>query len=85
VVAERKQTDFRAFGSNTYEMEYEIALRNHKTTPITVQVNEPIGGDWEILNATHTWTKTAAFAARFAVPVDKDGTSVLRYRVRVHW
>ena len=85
VVAERKQTDFRVLGGNTYEMEYEITLRNHKNAPITVQVNEPIGGDWEILSSTHKWTKTAAFAAQFAVPVDKDGTSVLRYRVHVHW
>ena len=85
VVAERKETDYRTFGGNSYEMEYEITLRNHKTIPITVEVNEPIGGDWEILSSTYKWTKTAAFAAQFQVPVDKDGTSVLRYRVHVHW
>jgi hypothetical protein len=85
VIAERKQTDFRKVSSDTYEMEYEITLRNHKTIPITVEVNEPIGGDWEMLNSTFKWTKTAAFAAQFVVPVEKDGTSVLRYRVRVRW
>ena len=57
----------------------------YKAVPITVEVNEPIGGDWEILSSTYKWTKTAAFAAQFAVPVDKDGTAVLRYRVRVRW
>jgi len=85
VVSERKQTDFKKLFNDSYEMEYEITLRNHKTTPITVEVNEPIGGDWEILNSTFKWTKTAAFAAQFVVPVEKDGTSVLRYRVRVRW
>jgi hypothetical protein len=85
VVAERKQMDFKNLSNQLYEMEYEITLRNHKTTPITVEVNEPIGGDWEILNSTYQWTKTAAFAARFVVPVEKDGTSVLRYRTRVRW
>jgi hypothetical protein len=85
VVAERKQTDFKMLSNQLYEMEYEITLRNHKTTPITVEVNEPIGGDWEMLNSTQKWTKTAAFAAQFVVPVEKDGTSVLRYRVRVRW
>jgi hypothetical protein len=85
IVAERKQTDFRALGSNLYEMEYEITLRNHKTVPVTVEVNEPIGGDWQMLSSTFPFTKTAAFAAQFNVPVEKDGTSVLRYRVRVHW
>jgi hypothetical protein len=56
-----------------------------QTMPISVEVNEPIGGDWEILNSTFKWTKTAAFAAQFAVPVEKGGISVLRYRVRVRW
>ena len=85
VVAERKQTDYQRISDRVYEMEYEITLRNHKDTPITVEVNEPIGGDWQILNSTYSATKTAAFAAQFEVPVAKDGTSVLRYRVRVKW
>jgi hypothetical protein len=85
VVAERKQTDFKSFGGQVYEMEYEITLRNHKTAPITVQVNEPIGGDWQMVDSTQPWTKTAAFAAQFHVPVDANGATVLRYRVRVHY
>jgi hypothetical protein len=82
VVAERKQTDYREVSPRVHEMEYEITLRNHKSIPITVEVNEPIGGDWEMLSANQNWTKTAAFAAQFTVRVDKDGTTVLRYRVR---
>jgi hypothetical protein len=85
VVSERKQTDYKSIGTNTWEMEFEITLRNHKDTPITVQVNEPVGGDWEILNSTYKYTKTSAWAAQFNVPVDKNGTSVLRYRIRAHW
>jgi hypothetical protein len=85
IVAERKQTDFKKLSDRLYEMEYEITLRNHKDAPITVEVNEPIGGDWQIVESTHKWTKTAAFAAQFKIPVAKDGTSVLRYRVRVRW
>ena len=83
VVAERKQTDFKKIATNVYEMEFEITLRNHKDTPITVQVNEPIGGTWEMLSSSYKFTKTAALAAQFHVPVDKNGTSVLKYRVRV--
>jgi hypothetical protein len=85
VVSERKQTDFKSIASNTWEMEFEITLRNHKDTPITVQVNEPVGGDWEMLNSSYKYTKTSAWAAQFNVPVDKNGTSVLRYRIRAHW
>ena len=50
---------------------------------MTVVVNEPIGGEWEIVNASFPAQKTAAFAARFNVPVAKDGEAVLTYRVRV--
>jgi hypothetical protein len=85
IVEERKQTDFKKIADRVYEMEYEITLRNHKDTPVTVQVNEPIGGDWEMLSSTFPANKTAAFAARFDVPVKAHGESVLKYRVRVHW
>jgi hypothetical protein len=85
IVAERKQTDYKKLSDRLYEYEYEITLRNHKDTPITVEVNEPIGGDWEMVDSTYKFTKTAAFAAQFEVPVDKDGTSVLKYRVRVRY
>jgi hypothetical protein len=85
VVCERKQTDYKSIGTNTWEMEFEITLRNHKDTPITVQVNEPVGGDWEMLNSSYKYTKTSAWAAQFSVPIDKNGTAVLRYRIRAHW
>ena len=85
VVAEHKQTDYKRIDTHVWEMEFEVTLRNHKDTPITVQVNEPIGGDWEMLSSTYKYTKTAAFAAQFNVPVAKDGTSVLKYRIRAHW
>ena len=83
VVAERKQVDFEKIATNVYEVEYEIALRNHKGAPVTIEVNEPIGGTWRMLRSSYGWTKTAAWAAQFAVPVAADATSVLKYRVRV--
>lgn len=85
VVCERKQTDYKSYGSSTWEMEFEITIRNHKDMPITVQVNEPIGGDWEMLSSTYKYTKTGAWAAQFDVPVKANGESVLRYRIRAKW
>ena len=85
VVAERKQTDFQRLGPHIVELEYQISIRNHKPDPITVLVNEPIGGDWSVLNSTFKFEKTAAFAARFTVPVAADSEALLKYRVRVHW
>jgi hypothetical protein len=85
VVCERKQTDWEKIADGTYEMAFEITLRNHKATPIAVEVNEPIAGDWRMLTSSHTHTKTDAFAARFEVPVAANREAVLRYRVRVRW
>jgi len=83
VVAERKQTDFQKIAANVYEMEFEVTLRNHKTAPVTVEVNEPIGGTWRMISSTLPYTKTDAWAAQFNVPVVADGSVTLRYRVRV--
>jgi hypothetical protein len=83
VVCERNQIDFQKIASNVYELEYEITLRNHKTIPIAVEVNEPIGGTWRVVRSTHTPTKTAAWAAQFSVPVAAEGAATLKYRVRV--
>ena len=48
-------------------------------------VKEPIGGACTILDSTFKWEKTAAFAARFNVPVAANGESILKYRIRVRW
>jgi hypothetical protein len=85
VVSERKQTDYKRIDTHTSEMAYEITLRNHKDTPITVEVNEPIGGDWEMLESSYKYTKTAAFAAQFNVPVPANGSADLKYRIRARW
>jgi len=85
VVAERKQTDWVKIAEGVYEMAFEVTLRNHKATPISVQVNEPIAGDWRMLSSTHPHTKTDAWAAQFAVDVAANAESVLRYRIRVRW
>ncbi|HMD98948.1 MAG TPA: DUF4139 domain-containing protein [Terriglobia bacterium] len=85
VVEERKQTDFQTLGPRAFEMAFGITLRNHKPGPITVEVNEPIGGDWTMEESNFKYEKTAAFAARFTVPVEANGEAVLKYRVRVRF
>ena len=83
VVCERNQIDFEKIADRVYEIEYEITLRNHKPSPVTVEVNEPIGGTWRMLRSSHEWKKSAAWASHFTVPVASEGTTVLKYRVRV--
>jgi hypothetical protein len=85
VVCERKQTDYKKLAGDLFEMEYEITLRNHKDGPVSVEVREPIGGDWEVVNSNFKWTKLDAKTISFEIPVEKDGTATLDYRVRVKW
>jgi hypothetical protein len=85
VVCERKQMDYKRLAPNLYELEYQISLRNHKGGPVTVEVREPIGGDWEIVTANYKATKLDSTTIGFSVPVEKDGTATLDYRVRVKW
>ena len=85
VVCERKQTDYKKLASNQAEMEYQITLRNHKDSAVTVEVRESVGGDWEVVDSNFKWTKLDASTISFSIPVGKDGTATLDYRVRVKW
>jgi len=85
VTEERKQTDYQRLGQHSSEMTFEIVLRNHQSQPIQVTVNEPFGGDWELLSSSFPYEKTSAFSARFTVPVAANGEATLKYRVRVRW
>jgi hypothetical protein len=85
VVCERKQMDFKKLASDVYEMAYQISLRNHKAGPVTVEVREPVGGDWEVLDSNYQWERLDATTIGFSIPVDRDGAATLEYRVRVKW
>jgi len=85
ITAERKQTDYKVISSAVTEYAYEITIRNHKQEPVSVIVNEPISGDWRMISSNFKAQKTEAFAARFRVPVAKDGEAKLVYRVRVKY
>jgi hypothetical protein len=85
VVCERKQMDYKRIASDLSEFQYQITLRNHKDGPVAVEVREPVGGDWEVLNSNYKWTKLDATTIGFSIPVEKDGAATLDYRVRVKW
>jgi hypothetical protein len=85
IVCERKLIDYKKLAGNLFEMEYQITVRNHKDVPVVIEAREPIGGDWEVLNSNLKWTKLDATTISFEVPVEKNGTTTLDYRVRVKW
>jgi hypothetical protein len=85
VVGQRTQKDWKKIAANLYEIEWEISLRNHKKEAITVEVVEPMPGDWEILRASHPHEKIQAFTAQWKIPVPKEGEAKLAYRIRVRF
>ena len=85
VVGERVQKDWRKIAANTWEVEWEISLRNHKKEDQTVTVVEPVPGDWQLLQATHKGEKPEAHTLKFEVPVPKEGATKLTYRVRIRY
>lgn len=85
IVAERTQTDYRKVRKDLQEVAWEIVLRNHKKEPVTVIVEEPIPGDWEIMETTHSYEKTSAHTVEFSVPVEADGETKLTYRTSIRW
>jgi hypothetical protein len=85
VVGERVQKDWRKIAGNTWEVEWEISLRNHKKEDQMVKVIEPVPGDWQVLHATHKSEKPEAHTLTFEVPVPKESSSKLTYRVRIRY
>ena len=85
IVGERVQTDYQRVADNVHESAFEIKVRNHKQNDITVDIVEPLMGDWEILKKSHDFVKKDAQTAVFSVAVPKDGETVVTYRVRVKY
>jgi hypothetical protein len=85
VVGSRKQTSWKKIAWDTYEVGFEVSLRNHKKENAVVKVIEPIPGDWKMLSSTHSYKKTEAFTAEFEIPVPKDKEVKLSYKVRIRY
>jgi hypothetical protein len=50
-----------------------------------VTVFEPMPADREVLRSTHPHEKVEAHTLRYQIPVPKEGSAKLAYRVRVRF
>ncbi len=85
VTADKKQTDFKKLGGTgkynySYESAYEIVLKNAKKEAVTVTVQEPMPGDWQIINESHPSSKGASNTAVWKINVPAEGNTKLTYR-----
>ncbi|HSR41394.1 MAG TPA: DUF4139 domain-containing protein, partial [Longimicrobiales bacterium] len=85
VVGDRRQMEYRVLGSCVSESAWRVSLRNHKEENVTVRAMEPVGGDWEIVSASHPVERLDAHTFAFDVTVPARDEVVIEYRVRVRW
>ena len=85
ITAERTQTSYKKVADNVIETAYRIELRNAKEEAVTVRVQEPLPGDWEILQESQKHTKESSRVASWNVALPAGGTGMLEYGVRVRW
>ncbi len=85
ITAERKQTNYKRINDRVAETSYRIVIRNAKREEASVKVQEPLPGDWEIVQETQKHTKTSARTAQWNVAIPADGSTTLEYTARVKW
>jgi len=88
ITADKYQADFKKLKGTTpsnsvYESEYVIRINNAQPEAVTVKVQEPIPGDWEMVSESHKHMKDSAHTASWLVNVPAKESVALNYRVRV--
>ncbi|MBD3349181.1 MAG: DUF4139 domain-containing protein [Candidatus Eisenbacteria bacterium] len=82
VKVERTRTDQRKITDRVREEDYEVSVRNHKETSVTVRLVEHPRGYWEVTDTTHEFEKVESNRIEFEIPVEPDGETVVSYTIR---
>lgn len=85
VVGEYKHMNHRQISDRVARDAYEISLRNHKDTEITVICVEHAHGDWTIVSSSLPHTKKDSRTFEFAVKVPANGETKVNYEVETRW
>ena len=88
LVGERRQTNFKENEDAHWINEsFEIKLRNHKKTPVTITAVEHLyrWNNWRVTAHSQLFKKKDAQTIEFTVPVPADGESVITYTVHYSW
>jgi hypothetical protein len=88
IVGQRKQTDFTTDRpTRTITESFEIKLRNHKTTPVTVIVRENLfrWHTWQITAASDKYTKHDARTIHLPIDLPAGGEKTITYTVKYTW
>jgi len=83
VTVAKKQTDFKALGTCTFESAYAVRLANAKDAAQDVDVVEPLPGQWSILTENFPHVKSSSSTSTWTIRVPSSGNTTLSYRARV--
>ncbi|MFZ5980802.1 MAG: DUF4139 domain-containing protein [Candidatus Zixiibacteriota bacterium] len=82
IAAEERLVTQNQVSSKVEEREYEVELRNHKDSDITVKVEKQLYGIWDLLSANYEHKQKDANMLMFDVPVAADTVAILKYKIR---
>lgn len=85
VVGDRKQMKWTALGNCSSESAWEVELRNHKDTAVSVETIEATGGDWTIVSSSLPAERKDSQTFAFRAQVPAHGKTKITYVVRVRW
>ena len=85
LAAERKNMAERRPSDREREYDVEVRLRNRKTVPVTIRVQEPVGGDTQLLRQSHPSIRKDANTLEFAIDVPAGKEIVVTYTARQRW
>jgi hypothetical protein len=88
VTADKKQTDFKKLAgfsryNYAFETAYEVVLKNAKDEAVTVRVEEPVPGDWEIIEESAPHVKESSSVAVWHIKVEPKSRTTLTWRIKV--
>jgi hypothetical protein len=85
LAAERRDLYNKRISDREREYAVEIKLRNRKKTNVEILAQESVGGDIEITQKTHEFTRKDAGTIEFKVPVPAGKEVVIQYTARVRY
>lgn len=90
ITADRVQTDFKQIAgtaryASIFETAHQITLKNSKKEVVTVKVQEPMPGDWEMIAESLPHTKLGVGMVEWNVIIPAEGETQLAYKARVKY
>lgn len=85
IAAERHETSSRRISDREREYSVSIELRNRKAVAASITVEEPAGGEWELVRSSLPGRREDGQKVVFDLSVPAGRTVVLTYTARQRW